>query len=572
MKFRQSATRRQRATVIGGAVLLASTTLGSAVSAHTVRLSSAHYVSKSLGGASHPLSWYFGNTKPYPKTVNITVGWFSSLPTGLPPAATQTNNAYVKTVDKTLNVHLVWNFLEPFSELQTKEQLVVADNQMPDVMVVNQQQMEQLAHAGKLANLTAAFKKDASPYIKSIYASNKNRALKTATINGKLMAIPDTQIGYQWNLLWIRKDWLAKLHLKPPTTMAGVIHVAKEFISHHLGGKNTIGLVGPGNTSPNSLTAYNNFGGFDTVFGAFGAYPTYWINVHGKAQYGSVQPQMLPALKYLRTMYQQGVIDQSFATRTTNQEVAKVASGQAGMFFGPWWMPGHVEQTMENNPKAGWVAVAAPGLSPHGPLNVVAPPWSQNYVVVKKGFAHPGAVLKAIAIDQTDMRFHNPAGNFYPRYNPGWVNWPLLVQLDYYNSVPLQYRALQAALGRHSASGLAQRDVPIYNRILKARANHAHPAKDIAYWAEAAAWMTGVAPISANEKRYHQIEPMSVVLPISMEAQWTQMQSVENQTLLQIITGQKPVSAFKQFVQEWKSLGGTKITQYVQAHIKAFSK
>lgn len=568
--FKPSASRRPKAAVVGSAVLLACSLLGSVASAHSVNPN--NYVSKSLGGGSHPLSWYFGNIKPYPKTVNVTVGWFSSTPTGLPPGATQTHNAYVTTVEKTLNVHLTWSFLEPGSELQTKENLVIADNQLPDVMVVNQQQMENLAQAGKLENLTPAFKKYASPYIKRIYASNDNHALKTAMIGGKLMAIPDTQIGYQWNVLWIRKDWLAKLHLKPPTTMAGVIHVAKEFISHHLGGKNTVGLVGPGNSSLNSLTQYNGFGGFDTIFGAFGAYPTYWINAHGKAEYGSVQPQMLSALKYLRTMYKEGVIDPSFGTETTQQAQAELQSGQAGMFFGPWWMPGTVEQTVENNPNAQWIAVAAPGLTAKSKLNVVAPPWSENYIVVKKGFKYPGVVLQAINIDQTDYRGHNPKGNFYPSYDPGWANWPLLVQLDYYAAVPLQYTALQKALAAHSAAGLAPRDVTIYDRILKARAEKSHPAKDIAYWAEGTEYTTGAGAVEKNMKRYHQIEPMAVVLPQTMEAQWTQMQTIEDETLLGIITGQKPISAFHQFVTEWKALGGTKITQYVQAHIKQFSK
>ncbi|MCY0878694.1 MAG: extracellular solute-binding protein [Firmicutes bacterium] len=559
-----------KAAIVGSMALLAGSLVNGVVSAHDVPAVNMNYVSKSLTGASHPLSWYFGNIKPYKKTVNITVGWFSSEPTGLPPGATQTNNAYVTTVEKTLNVHLIWSFLEPASELQTKENLVIADNQLPDVMVVNQQTMEELAQAGKIENLTSVFQKDASPYLKSLYASNDNRALKTATINGKLMAIPDTQIGYQWNLLWIRKDWLEKLHLQPPKTMAQVVQVAKDFIAHHLGGKNTIGLVGPGTNSPNSLTMYNNFGGLDTIFGAFGAYPTYWIDANGKAEYGSVQPQMVAALKFLRNMYKEGVLDPSFATQTTQNEEAALDSGQAGMFFGPWWISGVVEQTVENNPKVQWIAVPAPGLTANSKLNVIAPPWSENYIVVKKGFPDPGAVLKAIAIDQTDYRGHNPAGLFYPQYNPGWANWPLLVQLDYYDSVPLQYHDLSEALAKHNPGLLAPRDKIIYDRILAAKAESSDPAKDIAYWAESEEWTVGAKAVSENLSRYNQIEPLQVVLPVSMEAEWTELQSLENQTLLQIITGQKPVSAFQQFVQEWKALGGTKITQYVQAHMTQF--
>lgn len=45
------------------------------------------------------------------------------------------------------------------------------------------------------------------------------------------------------------------------------------------------------------------------------------------------------------------------------------------------------------------------------------------------------------------------------------------------------------------------------------------------------------------------------------------LRSLEEATILRIITGDKPVSYFDEFVAEWKKSGGEKLTQEVQAAI-----
>ena len=47
----------------------------------------------------------------------------------------------------------------------------------------------------------------------------------------------------------------------------------------------------------------------------------------------------------------------------------------------------------------------------------------------------------------------------------------------------------------------------------------------------------------------------------TMESKWATLQKLEAETFLQIITGEKPVDEFDNFVNQWKSLGGDTITE-----------
>ncbi len=49
----------------------------------------------------------------------------------------------------------------------------------------------------------------------------------------------------------------------------------------------------------------------------------------------------------------------------------------------------------------------------------------------------------------------------------------------------------------------------------------------------------------------------------TMEMKWATLEKLENETFLKIIVGDLPVSAFDDFVAQWKKLGGDQITKEV---------
>ncbi len=54
------------------------------------------------------------------------------------------------------------------------------------------------------------------------------------------------------------------------------------------------------------------------------------------------------------------------------------------------------------------------------------------------------------------------------------------------------------------------------------------------------------------------------MLPIttaSMPQYWESLDTLRKTTYVQIITGEKPVEAFDDFVKQWNEMGGAKITE-----------
>ncbi|MNG29203.1 hypothetical protein D3C84_1145920 [compost metagenome] len=49
----------------------------------------------------------------------------------------------------------------------------------------------------------------------------------------------------------------------------------------------------------------------------------------------------------------------------------------------------------------------------------------------------------------------------------------------------------------------------------------------------------------------------------SMEKYWDELQQLESETYLRIITGELPIGAFDDVVKEWESKGGSIITKEV---------
>ena len=52
-----------------------------------------------------------------------------------------------------------------------------------------------------------------------------------------------------------------------------------------------------------------------------------------------------------------------------------------------------------------------------------------------------------------------------------------------------------------------------------------------------------------------------------MTTRWANLEKLETETMIKIITGEEPVDAFDEFVETWKKMGGEQITEEVQADI-----
>lgn len=518
----------------------------------------------------------------YEETVKISIGQeLDPSDTSLADVGdTPLDNQYTRNIKENLNIEVDHAFTASPSNYRQRVSLAIAGNDLPDAMIVNAVELRQMVKADQIADLTEVYEHFASPVIKRIIEGTDGIAMDSVTFDGKIMAIPNVQLSADGvHLLWIRKDWLDKLGLDVPQTVEDLENVARAFVEQDPDGNgqaDTIGLAGPdttGKISANFLESTNNLYGFDGIFSAYNAYPGYWLDDgSGNQVYGSTLPETKEALSKLRDMYAEGLIDREMGVRQDSGE--SVIAGKTGMFFAPWWMPyGPITDAVTEDPEANWQAYAVP-LDKEGKFSPHMSTPTNSYVVVRKDYEHPEAVMKML----NNLMAEDAKGTFdASKGGPGF--YPL--RLVYAPSDETEYSvtALREVLaGDKTAEDF--KDKPEY-KLLVSDAEVIGDVKtepydqyDIQYWdidANKGAWtrsyalMVGGSPLVDNEINgvYSSIYNQTK----TMEDRWVNLQKLEDETFLKIIMGQESLDAFDTFVEDWKRQGGDQITEEVNESV-----
>jgi len=495
----------------------------------------------------------------YEDTVTITLGRQGVSGNNLPSGDTLEDNEYIRYVEERLNVDIKYEFsVEDLEAYNQKVTLAIASNSIPDVMVVNEQQFHQLAKANMLADLSDIYENYASPLIKEYYASyTDDRVLNTGRIDGKLYALPNTNIDGNFQLLWIRQDWLSRLNLGLPKTVDDVRGVIKAFVEQDPdgnGAKDTVGLLG----DP-SVVGDGGFFTFDPIFNAYHSYPKSWFQDEaGNIVYGSTTPETKEALSVLREMYAEGLIDMEFLTRKWEDNAGLVSSGRAGILFAPWFGGWAMSDAVKANPDADWVPLAVP-LDGEGHRNIVPSVPSGSFLVVNKNMKNPEAVLKVLNAEYEGIRLIDPAAQeLYKGQGVGWLNYPLNLQLDFQDALARDIPIYDKALQDKDMTDLPARIVPRVESVLK---NHEHPKQDMAAYADSLAFYTAAAVTGAKELK--RIDPIFYGNTETMLKRGSNLEKLENETFLRIISGTSPLEEFDTFVSTWKSIGGDEVAKEI---------
>ncbi len=498
-----------------------------------------------------------------PITLSIGKG-ISTKGTNLPNGDTVDNNEYFRYLEKKLNVNVKFAWQTETDEAyQQKLSVSIASRDIPDAFLVNEKQLKNLTEADLIADLTDVYQKNASPLIKDYYESFGDRVLNRGTINGKLMGLPSTNIGGQHTFTWIRQDWLEKVGMGTPKTLDDLIAVAKAFIEKDPDGNSqndTYGL-----TSIPDLSAYSGKNNFSPIFGSLHAYKGQWMrDSSGNVSYSSILPEMKTALAKLRDLYAEGIIDKEFAIRKDVNELG--AAGQLGIVMEPWWSPygSPLPDSVKNDPKAEWKAYSVP-VDADGKFNTFDTDPAGSYLVVRKGYEHPDAVMKVLNIQVRAGRQLDPdAIDIYKGLNVGWWVWPFALQLDYDDVVFKSHSELKSAWEAKNLPSNATPDVKFWYEAMKK--NDENPKKDLAAWSEAMARMEGAA--QTDPAKYVVARNVFFGQTKTMDQKWAILLKLENETFLKIVLGEVPVDQFDSFVAEWKRIGGDQITKEVEEAVK----
>lgn len=515
----------------------------------------------------------------FPEVVEVHIGR-SVDPTDatLLDGDTADNNVYYRYLLDEFNIKVINDWTAAAGDdFKQKLSLSIAGNTLPDAVVAPDRTFfTAAAKADQLYDLTDLFNEYASQVALDILGTTDGKALENCSINGRLMALPNTTVGTDGVIvMFIRQDWLDKLGLEVPKTVDEIGAVARAFKEANLGaGGVTIPILGAqkdGRVYHNYLNSANNACVFDPVFQAFDAYPGFWYEESGEVVYGTLTQQTKDALALLQSWYKEGLIDPEFATR--DYSAAPINAGQVGIFFGPWWAMGYgYADIWKNTPDADWQAY--PVYTNDGQWNSHMKEVGNWYTLVNKNVSED--VAKAIVImhnvyKRDEGKLTNStteATSWYPlrnvmapsdeseyEYHQLWRVLKGEAEPEEFNDptsmYPLLYADAKSVKEGMKYNGEDQLHISNFD------INHVN-------FNRLYALLIGDRPVSIG-KIDKEVYSITYSNTDKMTRYWSNLEAMEDETIRKIITGKLDIEAFDQFVDQWMNEGGSQMLEEVSS-------
>ncbi|GMX60283.1 extracellular solute-binding protein [Paenibacillus elgii] len=479
-----------------------------------------------------------------------------------------TKNAVYDAYEKDIGVKVTNKWVADTSQFKEKVKITIASGDLPDFFPVNATQLKELTEADMIMDLTEVYDKYATDETKKYLTMDGGMQMKTAMFDNKLMAIPNTYNPYNYQFLYVRTDWLKKLNLPEPKTMADMMTIAEAFKTKDPGGTGKpYGLA----ISKNPFNIETGVTGLRAFLNGYHAYENIWIeDGKGGLVNSDIQPQVKQALAALQDMFKKGLIDPEFAVKDAEKEAELFYSNGIGMVYGASWTPAQLVKGAVKDGKVvqEWGAFPIPTVDSNPALSQIGLGVDEYYVVSKKA-KHPEGVIKLlnqwIAVDNhptEEQKVYEFGKDRKEKGNNYWLINPLRVgkQIDNNGEV------LPKAIANKDTSILESKDQKTrYERALK------YVNGDTSMWWEyLISGPNGVysliPPIQKN-KQYLQNKFYGAPTPTMAERQEILLKK-RDEVYFKIIMNQVSVDEFDKFVEEWKKLGGDAMTKEVNEWYK----
>lgn len=472
------------------------------------------------------------------------------------PGETLEDNRWTRLYERVLGVRITYEWTAKGDLYRQKLGAALASGDIPDVVKVDAQQLRQLSEAGLIQELTDVYEQYATPFTKEILGQEGPGPFEAATIDGKLMGIPETLSSIEGaEFLWIRTDWLKRLGLKPPRTMEDLLAISKAFTENDPDGNSehdTYGLA---------VTQYlwDPVKGLTGFMAGFHAYPNLWIEDDaGRLVYGAVQPEVKKALQVLQEMYRDGQIDGEFVFKDGIKVRDQIAAGKIGMTYGQQWASFDVQASYTNDPEAEWGAfpiVAVAGTEVKVPLRFP----TYQFLAVRKGYEHPEAIVKLFNL-HLEKNWGETA-EYETYYSTPYPVWQLSPVTPFPAHKNLEaYRQLEEARRTGDMSVLKDEARSIYRKI----ETYLQQNDETGWgWEKTYGPDGAFAILDQYEKNGQLLYERFYGAPTeTMIERLSILENLKNDTFISIILG-SPIDEFDRFVEEWHRLGGREITEEV---------
>jgi putative aldouronate transport system substrate-binding protein len=402
-------------------------------------------------------------------------------------------------------------------------------------------------------------------------------------IDGKLYGIPIVEDTYKSGMvMYLREDWLKRLGLEVPKTMAELTKVAEAFANNDPDGngqKDTYGLA------VNGADAFSYYGGISAVFEAFGTVPAYYdqrytfIEKDGEIVWGGeLSSEMKKGLSWLKDMYSKGGISSGFITKNKDNIIGDISMGKCGIFFGTPDMVSYVAvDTAKYNPAARIISAAVPDGNGSSKIYISNTP--QYFNTVSSKCENPEGVIRLMNLSvqklcnpssKEEVQKYYGDGENYTGYQCSLT--PMLPADRDYNT----YLSLKGAVEKDSETALEQENI-FYNENLQAyrmikKYINAQKVGGID-WSDKniASGLKGYTMIGGKNSSYSVVESLikknhfnlsayNGVMTEKMTQNYTALYKLTNNAVVKIICADD-IGAYDAFLESWKQQGGSEIIE-----------
>ena len=485
------------------------------------------------------------------------------------PDKSMTDNLWLDLYRDALGIDVVYDWIVKYGEeYDQKLNITLASGEIPEFTNVSTVQLKNLAEAGLILPLEDIYETYAAPFTREVMEAEGTSPFDAATIDGHLYGLPnvDGTIN-QPHLLWIRTDWLDALGLQPPATMDELMDVMEAFVEADFDGNgedDTVGLAF-------SRELWANFAGLQGFFNGFGAYPGIWVEQDGELVYGSTLPGCREALEQLSEMYALGWIDPEFALKDSNKVARSTTESKCGVVYGQQWNSIWPLQSSYDRDRAHtqWQAfpiVGADGIAPKAQTAVATTSWT----VVRRDVEHPEALVKLFNLFIEKCWGETNENDVYYAPLDSESIWKLSPVTP---TNPNKNIDAFEQLEEYRRTGDASVVTGEGRSILAKLERYASGSDDgFALWGwERIYGADGAFGVLRDYRDADMLQDnLFVGAPTeTMAERMDTIRLLQDETFTKIIMGESPIEAFDQFVEDFYSLGGDRITEEVNAWYRA---
>ena len=510
----------------------------------------------------------------YEEAVTVEVGRpMEDYGVEIPEGETYVDNSVLDYIKEKLNIDVeyTWEGVAYGDNYTRCLSLTIASGEMPDILWINDEDiLRQLVENDLVADLTDVYEQYASDLVKSTYAACASDVLgDRATYDGKLVALPNITYGGLDHFIHIRQDWVDALGLTLDEdgnhliTREELEMVARAFVENDPGNSgDPVGISIHPYLNTDANTAFTSFNH------PYGGYYRFWFEEDdGTVTSGSTAPETKEILGWWNHMYEEGLLDPQYGISAWDSILEMVTQNRLGIISGE---VGAVSWMMNNaiaaDPNAVFAAYALDNGT--GKTSWVEYDNINRWIVVSKECEHPEAAIKLLNLF-AEMQAHqkeiaaedSPLADLLNNHEILYSNYYPLYLLSFLPG-RTDYETIRDCLNGEMTydelSLTAQRAYDVYKKYEEDPTSLTVEER-IIYQNSICAWKVRVE-LRENDL-IDFVSPIYGITTDTMASKLADLNKLEEETYVKIITGEEPVDYFDTFVEEYNSRGGAAICE-----------